>query len=290
MSIQNYSENIIKSAEFIKNADYILIGAGAGLSAAAGLNYNDTKLFKKWYPQLSELDIKTLAQAISHFWQVSDSNRNTFWAYWASHIKRIRYDFSASKPYLNLFDIIKNKPYFVITTNVDHQFVKAGFNKSNIFTPQGNYGLFQCDQPCCDEVFYNKVMVDKMVLNMDIKKFLVQEIDIPHCPKCGSYLAKNLRIDYTFVEKPHMKEQQDYINFINNSFNGKLVLLELGVGFNTPSIIRWPFESILSKHPNATLIRININHPGVPKKLLPKSLCFSDDISEVIIDIKSTKV
>ena len=124
----------------------------------------------------------------------------------------------------------------------------------------------------------------------NVKSVAVQEEDIPHCPKCGSYMSKNLRVDDTFVEAPHMKKQKDYVDFVNNSMNGKLILLELGVGFNTPSIIRWPFERITSRHPNAFLIRINMKYPVVPQEISSKSLCFSDNIQKVINDIKADKI
>ncbi len=282
MSIQNYSDNIKKAAKVIKKADYIIIGAGAGLSASGGLNYGDSNLFEKWFPKLFNDGIGTIGDACSIYWDVSNSNRRAYWAYWANHIKKIRYDAPAGCAYLDLLHIVKDKKYFVITTNVDNQFIKAGFNKDKIFSPQGNYGLFQCDKPCCDEVFDNEIMIDKMISNMDKDRYLVREEDIPRCPKCSSYLSKNLRVDDTFVESPHMKKRKDYVDFINNSTGGKLILLELGVGFNTPSIIRWPFEKIVNEHPDANLIRINMSYDEVPNEISGKSLRFSDDITGVI--------
>lgn len=283
--MQSYSDNIIKAIDQIRDADYILIGAGAGLSASGGLNYSDTKLFKEWFPRLSQLGVRTIGEAISIFWNVNDSNRRAFWAYWANHIQKIRYDAPALQPYLDLLDIVKDKNYFIITTNVDGQFIKAGFSKDKIFAPQGDYGLFQCDKPCSDEVFYNHIMIDKMVSNMDNDDFRIREVDIPHCPICGSYLAKNLRIDDTFVEASHMKMQEDYLEFVNQSEDGKLVLLELGVGFNTPGIIRWPFEQVTSEHHSATLIRINMDHSKIPEKITSKCLAFNSDIAEVITEM-----
>ncbi|GFZ31101.1 hypothetical protein CSC2_16270 [Clostridium zeae] len=287
MNTQIYLDNINKAAKLIQEADYILVGAGAGLSATGGLNYGDSQLFKKWFPKLSEFDIDTIGEAISFYWNVDDSHRRSFWAYWANHINKIRYESPALKPYLELFEVLKNKNHFIITTNVDGQFIKAGFNKENIFAPQGDYGLFQCDKPCSDELYDNKVFVDKMIVNMDTDKFEVLEQDIPYCPKCGSYMSKNLRVDDTFVEAPHMIKQKDYTDFVNNSMDGKLVLIELGVGFNTPGIIRWPFERITMKHPDAVLIRLNMDYPEVDKQIIHKSLCFDTDIMDIITDIKN---
>lgn len=290
MSMQNYLDKIDKTAEHINAADYVLIGAGAGLSAAGGLNYGDSGLFKKWFPKLSELGIDTIGEAISLYWRVDDSNRRNFWAYWSNHINKIRYQAPALKPYLDLFEIFKDKNYFIITTNVDGQFVKAGFNEEKIFAPQGDYGLFQCDKPCSDELYDNRIFIDKMIANMDMDEFAVRVEDIPHCPNCGSYLTKNLRVDETFVGAPHMVRHKDYMDFVNNSTGGKLVLLEFGAGFNTPGIIRWPFERITSRHPNAAFIRINMDYPEVPKKISHNCLCFNTDITNVITDLKSALI
>ena len=286
MSIQNYLDNIAKTSKLIKTADYIIIGAGAGLSASCGLNYGDSKIFKQWFPKLFSEGVETVGDALSIYWNVDDANRREFWAYWANHIQKIRYDSPAGKVYLELLDIVKGKNYFVITTNVDSQFNKAGFDEAKLFTPQGNYGLFQCEKPCSDEVYDNTAMINNMITNMDYDKFLVREEDIPRCPKCGSYLSKNLRVDDTFVDVPHMKKQKEYIDFINSSVKGKLLLLELGVGFNTPSIIRWPFEKMVNVHPNANLIRMNISYPEVPEEITEKSISFSNDITEVVCDIR----
>lgn len=287
MSIPNYLDNITKAAELIKEADYILVGAGAGLSAAGGLNYGDSKLFKEWFPKLSQAGVNSIGDAIALYWNVDDSNRRTFWAYWANHINKIRFEAPALKPYLDLYEILKDKNHFIITTNVDGQFVKAGFDKEKMFAPQGDYGLFQCDKPCSDELYDNKKYIDKMIFNMNHDEFTIREEDIPHCPKCGSYMAKNLRVDDTFVEAPHMEKQKDYIDFINNSTDGKLLLIELGVGFNTPVIIRWPFERITKNHPNASLIRMNKDYPEVPKEIENKSISIDESTDKALSAIKS---
>lgn len=290
MNTQNYLDNITKAAKLIKEADYILLGAGSGLSAAGGLNYSDSELFKEWFPKLSELGVETIGEATSLYWNVDDSNRRNFWAYWANHINKIRYESPVLKPYLDLFQILKNKNHFIITTNVDGQFIKAGFDKEKIFAPQGDYGLFQCDKPCSNELYNNKEFIDKILSNMDYDKFEIREEDIPRCPKCGSYMSKNLRVDDTFVEAPHMEKQKDYVDFVNNSLDGKLVLIELGVGFNTPGIIRWPFERITEKHSNSVLIRINMDYAEVSSRISQRSLCLSTDIAKAIAHLKNAKI
>lgn len=285
MSTQGYSNNIIKTSKLIKDADYILIGAGAGLSAAGGLNYVDPGLFKKWFPELNKRGISTIAEAISIYWSANDTNRTSFWAYWATHIQKIQYNTPATRVYLDLFELIKDKNHFIITTNVDGQFAKAGFNRELIFCPQGDYGLFQCKGPCSDAVYNNQKMIHNMISNVDKVNFEIRKSDIPRCPRCGDYLERNLRVDGSFVEAPHLVKRQAYIDFVDDSRSGNLVLLELGVGFNTPGIIRWPFEEIAIKLPDATLIRLNIDHPEVSGKTVSKSISINYDIALILQDI-----
>jgi NAD-dependent SIR2 family protein deacetylase len=188
----------------------------------------------------------------------------------------------AAAVYLDLFNLVKDKPYFIITTNVDGQFFKAGFNRDYLFHPQGDYALFQCRRPCSDRLYDNREMIQKMLANMDDAKFQIREDDIPRCPLCGDYLERNLRIDETFVEAPHLVMRPAYEEFVNRSVSGNLLVLELGVGFNTPGIIRWPFEEITLGHRQATLVRINRDHPEVPSELIGKSVSLDQDISQVL--------
>jgi len=281
-SMQDYSAQIDAAASALAEADHILVGAGAGLSAAAGLNYQDSRLFQDWYPQFAELGYKNIWDAIVHHWSPDDANRRQFWVFWATHIQRIRYDAGPAKLYLDLHRLVRDKSHFVITTNVDGQFKKAGFDPHRMFTPQGDYGKFQCAKPCRNILYDNREMVQRMLANLDNSTLHVREEDIPRCPNCGDYLERNLRRDNHFVEEPHMEKQRDYADFVNRSTGRKLVLLELGVGFNTPSIIRWPFERITAQHPHATVIRVNLDDACVPGEITEKSIAFQQDIAQVI--------
>jgi NAD-dependent SIR2 family protein deacetylase len=281
-STQDYSARIDSAASALAESDYILIGAGAGLSAAAGLNYQDPRVFRDWYPQFAELGYRNIWDAITHHWSPDDANRKQFWAFWATHIQKIRYDAGPAKLYLDLHRLVRDKPHFVITTNVDGQFRKAGFDPHLMFTPQGDYGKFQCARPCRNILYDNLEMVQRMLANLDGSRLHVREEDIPRCPNCGGYLERNLRRDDHFVEAPHMEKQRDYADFFNRSTDGKLVLLELGVGFNTPAIIRWPFERITAQQPHATLIRINLEDARVPGEIAAKSIAIKQDIAQVM--------
>jgi NAD-dependent SIR2 family protein deacetylase len=266
----------------ISEAEYVLVGAGAGLSTAGGLNYHDPAFFARIFPEMRDSGFQTVWQAVTHYWSEKRTNPLEFWGYWARHIQRIRYDLPAASVYTGLLAMIKNKNYFVITTNVDGQFFKAGFEPASLFHPQGDYALFQCRRPCSDELYDNQSMVGKMLASIDRRSWLIRPADVPRCPRCGDYMVRNLRIDESFVEKPHMAAEPRYIDFINSSTAGRLLLLELGVGFNTPGVIRWPFEEFVQKHPSATLVRVNRDHPEYPAELANRVISLDNDIAEVL--------
>ncbi|CEO32672.1 NAD-dependent protein deacetylase, SIR2 family [Paraclostridium sordellii] len=281
-SYENKINDIVKK---IENADAIVIGIGAGMTASGGISYMDQKIVKELFPEYANLGFKSIVEIQSAFWRLSEENKLSYWGYWARHIDRIRYKTKLLAPYKNLVEIISNKNYFICTTNADGQTQKSGFNKDKIFAPQGNYDVFQCIVPCSrDEVYFNENMIKNMVDSIN-EKNQIDEKFIPKCPKCGNYLIPNLRCDDKFVEKPHMYNLDKYRDFIMSNMNKNIVFLELGVGFNTPGIIRFPFEQLTDSSPNATLIRINKGMATVPKEIESKSICIDDDINEVLIQI-----
>ncbi|MDS0527480.1 NAD-dependent protein deacetylase, SIR2 family [Clostridium sp. SHJSY1] len=281
---KTYWDNIGDAIDLIKNADRVLIGAGAGLTASGGIYYGDKELFKKWFPKYFEMGFESILELQSVFWELNEKNVLSYWGYWARHIENIRYNTPATKPYLMLFELLKDKEYFICSTNVDSQFQKAGFPKEKIFAPQGNYGLFQCSRACTQDVYDNKEMIDRMINNMG-ESLKIREEDIPRCPKCGEFLVPNLRVDDSFVEKPHYFNVSSYENFVREAKEKKLVLLELGVGFNTPGIIRYPFENITYHYSLANLIRINMSDAGVSIEIEKKSVVISEDIGKALSDI-----
>jgi len=285
MSTRACSDKVETARRLLTEADFVLIGAGAGLSAAAGLNYQDPRLFQEWYPQFARLGLTTIWDAIVAHWSANNANRRRFWAFWAHHIQRIRYDAPPGAPYLGLARLVNGKRHFVITTNVDAQFAKAGFPPEVMFTPQGDYGKFQCATPCSDPLYDNLELVRSLIASMDETDLMVRESDVPRCPGCGGYLDRNLRSDDRFVEAPYLGGRAAYQAFLNRSSGGKLLLLELGVGFNTPGIIRWPFEHIALRHPNACLIRVNLGDADVPANIKTRSIGVPEDVASVLDDI-----
>ena len=286
-STKPYLNEISDAAEAIKNADHILIGIGAGMSASGGLNYSDPELAKKWYPEYFSLGKHSISEIMGDFWPttINDKNAVAYWGFWAQHICHIRYEAKVLQPYQDLFEIVSKKDYFICSTNVDGQLEKAGFDKRKIFAPQGNYAFFQCEKPCTQDVYENKFMIDTMLENM-VSPLHIRKQDIPHCPRCGRFLIPNLRCDYRFVEKPHMENLRTYQEFLDKSEDKNPVLLELGVGFNTPGIIRMPFERITAEFADAKLIRINFEDANVNPIIQNRSISIREDIQQVLMSIR----
>ena len=273
MNIKNYG--IIKDK--IKEADAIIIGAGAGLSTAAGVNYG-TLNFKENFPELVKHYVFT-DMYTSSFYDFDTEEEK--WSYWAKHINYLCIGMEASDTYKNLFNLVKDKEYFVLTTNVDGQFLKAGFDSNKVFEVQGSLTKIQCSRACHNKLYDDTEMIKEMLeKNEDIK--IPSEL-VPKCPVCGEEMEVNLRKDNFFVEDDYWEEHQNsYEKFINNNKNKKLLFLEFGAGFNTPGIIRYPFEELTYKLPNAFLIRVNDKYANVPNDIEDKAIGIKDDINEVI--------
>lgn len=239
--------------ELIDSADCVLIGAGAGLSTAAGINYGGEEFRNNFGDFIKKYNFTDLYT--SSFYDFD--SQEEFWAYWAKHIDFANTGRNAEKLYKNIFEAVKNKDYFVVTTNVDDQFYKAGFNPEKIFRVQGSYALNQCAKACHNKLYPNKELVDEMLKNIDSDLKVPSKL-VPVCPKCGENMEPNLRKDGYFVEDDLWHKQNDsYGDFLEKNKDKKLLLLEFGVGFNTPGIIRFPFEQMVSKNPNWTLVRFN---------------------------------
>jgi NAD-dependent SIR2 family protein deacetylase len=245
-----------KAETEIAEAEYILIGAGSGLSTAAGINYAGPEFeaaFKDMIARYGFTDLYT-----SSFYPFRTEEER--WAYWSRHIDYARFAPPALPLYKRLLEMVQGKEYFVITTNVDGQFVKAGFDPDKVFEVQGDYGLMQCATACHSKRYSNESLVKQMVVQQ--KDCRVPSGLVPNCPVCGGPMEINVRKDRFFVEDERWKELSTrYFDFVNEAREKKLVLLEYGVGFNTPVIIRYPFERMAAEFPQTTLIRINKDYP-----------------------------
>ena len=204
-------------------------------------------------------------------------------AYWSKFIFVNRY-MDAPKPvYEQLLSLVKDKDYFVITTNVDHCFQKTGFDKKRLFYTQGDYGLFQCSEPCHDETYENEDMVRAMVEQQKDLKIPTQLI--PRCPKCGKPLTMNLRSDDKFVEDRGWHQAAERYEIFLRTRKGKILFLELGVGYNTPGIIKYPFWQMTAKNPDATYACVNFGEAVCPENIREQTICIDGDIGTVIEEV-----
>ncbi|MBR5040768.1 MAG: Sir2 silent information regulator family NAD-dependent deacetylase [Clostridiales bacterium] len=277
----NYSDKIKRLKEAIQDADAIVIGAGAGLSTSAGFTYSGER-FEKYFSDFGKKYGFTDMYS-GGFYPYKDPEE--MWAYWSRYIFINRY-MDAPKPvYDELLDLVKEKEYFVLTTNVDHCFQKTGFDKERLFYTQGDYGLFQCSEPCKEVTYDNeKIIREMMDKQADMK--IPTEL-LPKCPNCGKPLTMNLRSDDKFVEDDGWKLAcSRYEVFLETHKTGKIIFLELGVGFNTPGIIKFPFWQMTVKNPEATYVCINFSDADCPEQIRDRSICIEGDIGQVLEDVR----
>lgn len=271
-------ELIIKSKKLIEEADVILIGAGAGLSSSASLTYSGERFQKHFSEFINKYEITDMYSAVFYPYKTLEEK----WGYLSEHIYQNRYSDTGLTLYKVLLEIVRDKNYFVITTNVDGQFEKVGFNKEKIFEVQGNYGKIQCSVPCHNKVYSNKEIIFEM--RKQRKDLKIPTNLIPKCPRCNAEMTTHLRVDNLFVQTEEWyKQQERYYKFLEKNQNKKIVLLELGVGFNTPTIIKFPFERLNKFLDNTKLIRVNKENYFKDDSIIS----IEEDIKEVLEKWKS---
>lgn len=277
---EDYSDNIRCLKQEIETADSIVIGAGAGLSTAAGFTYSGERFEKYFSDFIQKYGFSDMYSG--GFFPFESPEEH--WTYWSRYIYINRYMDVDNGTYKTLLSLVKDKDYFVLTTNVDHQFQKAGFDKHRLFYTQGDYGLFQCLEPCCQKTFDNEEFIRRMYNEQ--KNMRVPFELIPKCPECGKPMTMNLRADDKFVQdEGWYKARERYADFLRRHEGMHMLFLELGVGFNTPVIIKYPFWQITAKNPNAVYACINFNEAFCPEELEKKSICIGGDIAEVLWDM-----
>lgn len=268
--IENFKNTLV-------SAEAIVIGAGAGFSDAAGIKYvgkRFTDNFKDFIEKYDMVDLYT-----SSFYPFKTQEEK--WAYWSKHVSLNRFETPATKLYKDLYSIVKDKNYFIITTNVEHQFWKAGFPNERIFATQGDYGFIQCASACHNRLYDNESLVTNMISS--IRDCKIPSSLVPKCPVCGGEMDINVRKDRYFVQDENWDSAyNNYEKFIEDNENKKILFIELGVGYNTPGIIRYPFEQMTHKNSDATLVRLNKDYPDGPKENIDKTISFTEDMAEVI--------
>ena len=281
-STPDYSAQIMNLQTALSEADTVVIGAGAGLSTSAGFTYDGARFETYFSDFAAKYGIKDMYSG--GFYPFSTPEEH--WAYWSRYIYINRY-MNAPKPvYDDLLKLVADKDYFVITTNVDHCFQKAGFDKKRLFYTQGDYGLFQCSEPCCQETFENEALIREMVTRQENMRIPTELL--PVCPHCGRPMTMNLRSDNKFVEDEGWhRAAERYENFLRTRADGKILFLELGVGYNTPVIIKYPFWQMTAKNPNAIYACINQGQAVCPQEIERQTICIDADIDTVLHKIMS---
>lgn len=277
----------------LNQADAVVIGAGAGLSTSAGFTYSGARFMRYFSDFYEKYHFQDMYSGGFYPYETLEEH----WAYWSRYIYVNRYMNAPEPVYEKLYDLVKEKDYFVLTTNVDHCFQKAGFDKHRLFYTQGDYGLFQCSEPCHDNTYDNEEMITKMVVSqgyriqngalflpegMTLKGVIPKEL-VPHCPKCGKPMSMNLRADSTFVEDEGWhRAAERYELFLQRHRNLNILFLELGTGYNTPGIIKYPFWQMTDTFSTASYVCINKGEAYAPAQIQDKSLCFNEDIAKVL--------
>jgi len=267
--------------EAIEQADSIVIGAGAGLSTSAGFVYNGDQFRKHFSDFEAKYGFHDMYSGGFYPYDTLEEH----WAYWSRYIYVNRYVDAPKPVYQELLLLVKDKDYFVLTTNVDHCFQKAGFDKKRLFYTQGDYGLFQCSEPCHQKNYDNEDTIRQMIKQQRDMK-IPSEL-IPRCPVCGKPMTMNLRSDDTFVEDEGWhRAAERYSLFLRRHEGMQMLFLELGVGYNTPGIIKYPFWQMTAKNPKATYACINRGEALCPREIERQSICMDADIGDVINQLK----
>lgn len=273
-STGSFSEQIERLRAALDGAEAVLIGAGAGLSTAAGFTYSGERFEKNFSDFAEKYGFHDMYSGGFYPFET----REEFWAYWSRYITVNRYMDPPKPVYEHLFDLVRDKDYFAITTNVDHCFQKAGFDKARLFYTQGDYGLFQCSKPCRAETYDNESAVREMFTRQ--RGMRVPSELLPKCPRCGRPMTMNLRADDKFVEDAGWhRAAERYSRFLEAHEGAKMLLLELGVGYNTPVIIKYPFWRMAARNPNATYACINLGEADCPEAIRARSICIDADIA-----------
>lgn len=261
----------------LERADAVVIGAGAGLSTAAGFVYNGKRFKACFFDFERKYGFHDMYSGGFYPYQSPEE----YWAYWSRYIWANRYTDPPRPVYRDLLELVRDKDYFVLTTNVDHCFQRAGFDKERLFYTQGDYGLFQCSQPCCQQTWDNEALVRRMVAEQ--RDLRIPTELVPRCPECGRPLTMNLRSDDKFVQdEGWYRAAGRYEDFLRRHQRGRVLYLELGVGYNTPIIIKYSFWQRTAQNPDAVYACVNLGQAVCPERIAQQSLCINGDIGDTL--------
>lgn len=277
-------DQLERLGEAIAAAEAVVVGAGAGLSAAAGLTYGGQR-FQRLFPDfIQRFGLEDMYSAGFH----SFPDLETHWAYWSRHILCNRYDRPVGQPYLDLLKLVEGRDYFILTTNVDHCFQDAGFLKKRLFYTQGDYGLWQCQLPCHPRTYDNEAAVRRMAAEQ--RDLRIPSELVPHCPVCGRPMVMNLRCDASFAEDSGWHQaKRGFQDFLKRHQGVPTLYLELGVGGNTPGIIKYPFWRLTLQNPRALYACVNLDAAWAPQEIKGRSICLPQEIDGVLRELSPAR-
>lgn len=261
---QTLADAVVQARAWLDASTHVLIGAGAGLSAAAGVDYADEVSFARLFPALVRKGFRARYELIGY----DDWTPAEHWGYWATHVHDVRFMEREAPVYSQLRELVRGKNSFVVTSNVDALFARNGFDEAHIYTPQGDYAHMHCCQPCSPEVWPSEPMIKRILGVTDPATLTVTDPGaIPRCPRCGGPVFMNVRLDVSFSDEPYCVQRKRANAWLANIGEEPLLVLEIGAGFNTPGVVRWPMERIAEAIPQARFVRINLTDPEVPPTL-----------------------
>lgn len=261
---KNPGDALDQAHRWIDESECILVGAGAGLSAAAGIDYTDQKTFATLFPALVRKGFRAQYQLIGfEAWSPEEK-----WGYWATHVNHVRFGEDTRAVYQDLRVLTSGKDTFVMTSNVDAMFSRNGFDESKLFTPQGDYARLQCRTPCVRTTWRTRPVIDRILATLDpVTQTVTDPGAVPSCPSCGGPVFMNVRLDNAFLDEPYEEQTSRLSRWFAVNRDRRLLVVELGAGFNTPGVIRWPLERLVARSAGARMIRVNLAEPDVPKEL-----------------------
>ena len=299
--LRNMGSETRKLQETLQQADAVIIGAGAGLSTSAGFTY-DGERFQRYF---SDFEAKYGFHDMYSGGFYPFETLEEHWAYWSRFIFLNRYSDPPKPVYQKLLQLVKDKDYFVLTTNVDHCFQKAGFDKHRLFYTQGDYGLWQCGKPCHHKTYDNQEVVRRMVEAQGFRvtaqglelpagaapRMAVPADLVPHCPRCGEPMSMNLRADDTFVEDEGWHQAaQRYSDFLRRHQHMRVLFLEAAVGFNTPTIVKYSFWRMVYEWEDAVYACLNYGEAFAPDEIKKKSICIDGDIGTILNQLHTASI
>ncbi len=270
---------LLQLGDWWTNSPHVLITAGAGLSVAAGIDYTDATSFARLFPALVLKGFSARSQLIGY----SDWTEAEKWGYWAAHIHDVRFTHRVSAVYERLYSAIRGKDYFVLTSNVDAMFLRHGFHPDRLYTPQGDYARLQCLRPCSERTWPSGPIISELLPCIDQRTQTVTDRSrLPRCPDCDGPVFPNVRAGDWFSEQPYVEQQQRFGQWLQAVRQEPLLVVELGAGFNTPSVVRWRSERIVAHIPTSRFVRVNPAAPDVPAGIASRSLALREDAAAAV--------